>query len=244
MSFKIQCNGCGQKIEVSEEWIGKEGECPSCNKLFVISGPEKDATAIKIRPPVSQKEISKKEIKNQHYEFEDEESISEDTIDEEKIYQEEKIRYKAKEKLKKEQVQKNLKGCMLGCLSIFILMTIPIGLLLYNAHQADIESNKNPERAPQSQYKNKSYSSSYKASQKSIDAMNKEAVKILRKQGIYETETNIEQGIMSLYNKRLSRQKYSETISIYCTLRLGGMSHDDAIQGIKEATNGLLNLTE
>lgn len=45
MPFEISCD-CGQILEVSEEWIGMEAECPSCNKSIVIPGPDTPVEAV------------------------------------------------------------------------------------------------------------------------------------------------------------------------------------------------------
>ncbi len=37
MSFKISCSKCGQKMEIEDDWIGKEAKCPNCQNSFIIS---------------------------------------------------------------------------------------------------------------------------------------------------------------------------------------------------------------
>ncbi|MEA2012018.1 MAG: PH domain-containing protein [Verrucomicrobiota bacterium] len=59
MSFKITCASCGQNIEVEEEWIGREAECPSCSNQLLIAKPALPFPKPKTKMNVPSKEKSK-----------------------------------------------------------------------------------------------------------------------------------------------------------------------------------------
>lgn len=58
MSFEMRCNHCGQQLEVENELIGQQAECPACNSLFIIKMPDKPGN-----PAI--KEVSQAQSRNE-----------------------------------------------------------------------------------------------------------------------------------------------------------------------------------
>ena len=53
MSFNIRCPYCNTVLEVDEQWVGMECECPQCRQKFVVPAPaaEEAPQAPKMQPP-------------------------------------------------------------------------------------------------------------------------------------------------------------------------------------------------
>ena len=46
MSIRVTCPGCLKKFQVSDQFAGKKGPCPSCKKEITIPDPEKEKVTI------------------------------------------------------------------------------------------------------------------------------------------------------------------------------------------------------
>ena len=46
MSIRVTCPGCLKKFQVSDQFAGQKGPCPSCKKEITIPDPEKDKVVI------------------------------------------------------------------------------------------------------------------------------------------------------------------------------------------------------
>ncbi len=42
MTIRVTCSGCYKRFDVSEQFAGKEGPCPSCKKVIQIPSPKED----------------------------------------------------------------------------------------------------------------------------------------------------------------------------------------------------------
>jgi hypothetical protein len=60
------------------------------------------------------------------------------------------------------------------------------------------------------------------------------AKKMLKERGIEEKMLNIMEGINSIFYQKVENQKYKEYVAAYVTVRAKGMSHQDAIKGLKD----------
>ena len=43
MSFIFKCTNCGNQLRAEEEWIGRQGMCPSCKAKFIVQDPCSEA---------------------------------------------------------------------------------------------------------------------------------------------------------------------------------------------------------
>jgi rRNA maturation protein Nop10 len=66
MTFKFQCNKCGQRIEATDDLIGTVAACPSCGDALTIPSPPRasdeavplSATTEASRPPSARKQLA------------------------------------------------------------------------------------------------------------------------------------------------------------------------------------------
>ena len=61
MAFNIQCPHCNTQLEIQEQWIGMECECPQCRQKFVVPPPaETPPSYRRSTPPPSRSHMSSK----------------------------------------------------------------------------------------------------------------------------------------------------------------------------------------
>ncbi len=81
-------------------------------------------------------------------------------------------------------------------------------------------------------------SSTYRENKQQIADMSVKAQELLKEEGVKESLLNIMEGLNQLFaikteNKKFPNPEYSDSLSVYATLRRKGQSHSEAIRGIQ-----------
>lgn len=120
MSFEFTCPHCGKKLEAETDWIGSQGQCPSCNKEITITIDQK------------QNNIAQEE-KESPLSFNEKTNNS--------IHKSNVLKGNSNSDLKNTSLR-IYKLLICGCLILIFILCVLI-FQLYHRHSSDDSSNKN-----------------------------------------------------------------------------------------------------